>query len=978
MNDFIWELKQIITSINNGTVKYQVNLFLRPHETIWGDCLDDFTQLADEIMSSLPDEHTQRQFLSVCLGSYLLNPAKAPKAFPDWIQDKIEISDLVGVDVPLAELLLWRWDRAAFPVLDEYENGKHDTIYYALIAKNGLTTNPLCPTWVPDVMDADALDAVTIAAELAEKNHPGSRFFFWPFINPLKPTHDRSLGLPVYLSLLSLAKGNPVPPIIATGQIDCQGCLHMVHGVSHKWDKTFEKGYKYFIYPVDDMRLERRRECVPLGVETLEQAQKAWDNCKKPHYQLETNNDIEISPLQSTIVSIRQFIGSPDKILIVYGMTGTDIEAIYSTVVNESANEGHNCHILAPNRRKADRYDNKAESIYSHIYSSTAKVKKRKLIYDYKKNIDVPDQIYVIGDGHLVSDSPFDTNVIYGSGQLLSDFIKFAEIGSSQRQLIIIGDPYQMTRGKFEECALSPTRIQASSGINPLLIHIEQLPPEEINPFTSNCFTLANSLKSGLFNQLQLILDGSYCMPKPKNNSEWKTLVRNLFSESPKTTKILASEHKKVNAANTWIRENIFNRKSVEIAVGDIIHLHNSFYASSSSDFMESELLIPNDSFAEILFIDQTIAPIKQMLKGRDNFVEIRLIKIKARFNNGLESEFICLKDFIYSEKPEIETDIQVALYANALERFKQRSNKSKAPEENLSFEDEVADSEENISFATFLRKDLYYNAARIRFGYALTLNRAQGQHFDTVIADLNTGIGQHNDTYFRWLYTLFTVVSNRLIVSNVPHITPLSNIQELNDSEAQLVPSVKPRDLIAYEPEADEDTSILIPVKITQKPIRNLCRYIVNLLTEHGDQLSSYQEKSYHVMLGINGSSGEKCLLKLHHDKRFHVTKIETIISSTDEFADEIRKLLTSNLRFENELQRIFYNTLADKLMPHGIEITAIEHHDNQEIYFTQSNVGKTKIQVWYHNDGFISKLNLLQYTSNEAVSELKSIVLP
>lgn len=977
MIEFNWELRKIASGIRRGLADRQTAFFLRPHDAIWGENPEDFTQLADEIFSSLPDEQTQRQFLAVCLGSYLLNPAKAPKTVPDWVQGKIALSELVGIDVQLDELISWRWDRAAFPVLDEYEKGKNDTIYYALIAKTGGVRIPLYPSWAADVMNTDALDAIAIAAELAEKAHPGSCFFFWPFINPLKPTHDRSLGLPVYLSFLSLAVNKPVPPIIATGEVDRQGGLLPVRGVQHKWDKAFEKGYKYFIYPVDDMRLERRRECVPLGVEALEQAQKAWHGCKKPHYQLETKNNIEISPLQSTIVSIRQFIGSPDKILIVYGMTGTDIEAIYSAIVNESANEGRNCHILAPNRRKADRYDNKAESIYSHIYSSTAKVKKRKLIYDYKKNIDVPDQIYVIGDGHLVSDSPFDTNVIYGSGQLLSDFIKFAEIGTTKRQLIIIGDPYQMTRGKFEECALSPARIQANSGINPLLIHIEQPSPEEINPFTSNCFILANSLKSGLFNQLQLILDGSYCMTKPKDNSEWKTLVRNLFSESPKTIKILASEHKKVNAANTWIRENIFNRKSVEIAVGDIIHLHNSFYASSS-DFLESELLIPNDSFAEILSIDQTIAPIKQRLKGRENIVEIRLIKIKARFHNDLELEFICLKDFIYSEKPEIETDIQVALYVNALERFKQQSNKSKAPEENLSFEDEVADSEENISFATFLRKDLYYNAARIRFGYALTLNRAQGQHFDTVIADLNTGIGQHNDTYFRWLYTLLTVVSNRLIVSNVPHITPLSNIQELNDSEAQLVTLVKPRDLIAYEPEADEDASILIPVKITQKPLRNLCRYIINLLTEHGDQLSSYQEKSYHVMLGINGSSGEKCQLKLHHDKRFHVTKIETIISSTDEFSGEIRKLLTSNLRIENELQRIFYNTLADKLMPHGIEITAIEHHDNQEMYFTQSNVGNTKIQVWYHNDGFISKLNLLEYTSNEAVSELKSIVLP
>lgn len=261
------------------------------------------------------------------------------------------------------------------------------------------------------------------------------------------------------------------------------------------------------------------------------------------------------------------------------------------------------------------------------------------------------------------------------------------------------------------------------------------------------------------------------------------------FLEFPDTTKVLASEHKKVNAANSWIRKNIFGRKTDEIAVGDIVHLHNSFYVYSDV----TEQLIPNDSFAKILSIGQTIEPVKQELKGRKHAVEINFVKIKAQLYNGLEVEFSCLRDFIYSEKPELETDIQVALFVNALKRFKQLSNNSNVSEDRVIVEEEVTDSEDNASFATFLRKDPYYNAAKIRFGYALTLNRAQGQHFETVIADLNTGIGQHNDTYFRWLYTLFTVVSNHLIVSSVPHITPLSNIHGLDDSKALFVTSLTP-----------------------------------------------------------------------------------------------------------------------------------------------------------------------------------------
>lgn len=279
MIDFQWELKQVVSGIRKGLLEKQVTFFLRPHDAIWGPNSTDFTQLADEIMALLPDKQMQRQFLSVCLGSYLLNPSRAQKAVPAWIHGKIPVADLLGIDVTLDEVLSWRWDRVGFPVLDEYEHGKNDTIYYALLAKTTSEANPLHPTWASDVMNADALDAVTIAAELAEKAHPGRRFFFWPFINPRKPTHDRSLGLPVYLSFLSLVKSKRIPMFIATGEVDRQGRLHPVQGVQNKSDKAFEKKYKKFIYsafPEDIASLERRREQVPVGVTDLVEAEREW------------------------------------------------------------------------------------------------------------------------------------------------------------------------------------------------------------------------------------------------------------------------------------------------------------------------------------------------------------------------------------------------------------------------------------------------------------------------------------------------------------------------------------------------------------------------------------------------------------------------------------------------------------------------------------------------------------------------------
>lgn len=296
MIEFSWELQQVLSGIKKGLLEKQTTKFLRPHDAIWGDTPDGFIPLAESIYGLLPTLQVQRQFLSVCLGSYLLDPRKAPESALSWIHTKTSIADIIGIDVPIEELEQWRWDRAAFPVLDEYENGKNDTIYYALVACSKMVSPHHCPSWISDALNADALDAVKIAAELAIKPDSGNAFFFWPYINPQKPVHDRSLGLPIYLSFLSLAKERPIPPIIATGEINRLGELCPVQGVLNKFNKAFEKKYKRFIYPEDGSRLEKRREYVPVGVTTLAKAQQEWGVSKRIIITDQREQAIPVSP----------------------------------------------------------------------------------------------------------------------------------------------------------------------------------------------------------------------------------------------------------------------------------------------------------------------------------------------------------------------------------------------------------------------------------------------------------------------------------------------------------------------------------------------------------------------------------------------------------------------------------------------------------------------------------------------------------
>lgn len=278
MNDFEWKIQQIYEGIPRGVLdRRAAGAFLRPHDAIWPQAENQFTRFADSIYEELPSPLMQRQFLSVCLASYLLATEKAPEIVPSWVQNKCDISDLLGFDQSLETLVEWQWGRAAIPVVDDINNGLDDRIIYALVAFSQGESHPLYPKWIDKCLKPEAIESVKIAADLVANRHAASGFFFWPLINPDKHINGMSLGLPVYLSFLSIAKGVAIPALLATGALDRHGSLKEVKGLKEKLDLAFRKEFRGFIYPKDGfLPFEAMRQFEPQGVTTLEEAEKVW------------------------------------------------------------------------------------------------------------------------------------------------------------------------------------------------------------------------------------------------------------------------------------------------------------------------------------------------------------------------------------------------------------------------------------------------------------------------------------------------------------------------------------------------------------------------------------------------------------------------------------------------------------------------------------------------------------------------------
>lgn len=673
---------------------------------------------------------------------------------------------------------------------------------------------------------------------------------------------------------------------------------------------------------------------------------------------------------QTVISQIKNFLGSSERIMTVTGMVGTGLEQIMELIASKALDSNRTYDVLAPNRRLASHYSVEANSIYNHIYSRNPKLVEEKFIYPLWDNNNPKKHLYIIGDAHLISDLKFATDDSqYGSGQILTDLLDFIKLKDSERQIIFLGDPFQLTRGKADESALCNERLHSATGFQVNEVLLERIIPNKENDlFVDNCLKLAECIKLKIFNQMNITTDGLKLIESPLDPASKHELICSLFVEDSLSTKFIAFSNVEVNKLNNWVRRNIFKRGN-SIAVGDLVHIHNSC-SVKEKDNVDRSIYVSNGSFAEVLEVNEDVKPLTQSLKGREQPIIVNFLKIKARlFQDSAEIvEFICLKDYLYAENPKVDTDTLIALHIDAKKRFHQDRISKRYHEIEVTSSEE---SGEPISTAltNFLRNDPYLNAARLRFGYSLTLHRAQGQQFKTVLANINIELGKTSEPYFRWVYTLLSIVEDRIILSSIPKITPFYKAI-WNSTQSKLDSSIRPINLIAFNPDAEDGNSDISTCSIPDQPLRNLYCHIVNKIKAERIQVRSYKHHNYQEIYDFEASEDRAfCSLRLYYNGKYQITKIESIKSEPNEFAVTVQNLITSSILMETEIQKQLYTILEKKLASYTVLIQSIEHHNFQEVYYLKLELEHLKLSIYYDGDGFVSRVSPLGYTDSKII---------
>lgn len=239
---------------------------------------------------------------------------------------------------------------------------------------------------------------------------------------------------------------------------------------------------------------------------------------------------------------------------------------------------------------------------------------------------------------------------------------------------------------------------------------------------------------------------------------------------------VIAHSNSDVADYNRRIREHFFPGHSQLMAGDKVMSISNSDAYG---------LFISNGDFGLIRQVlgepQQRMVTLKRKAPETGRVEEIQLplvfrdVEIGFKDLDGLPHFFRVkvLEDLLYNKEVNLSSDQNKALYLDFCIRNPDLPRKS-------------------MEFKHALKSDPYFNALRLKFGYAITCHKAQGSEWNHVFVKCKSHMNQLTADYFRWFYTAITRTAEHLYLLDPPHHTPWSDAKLVSNPGASLTHGIR------------------------------------------------------------------------------------------------------------------------------------------------------------------------------------------
>ena len=545
---------------------------------------------------------------------------------------------------------------------------------------------------------------------------------------------------------------------------------------------------------------------------------------------------------QAALNEIESFIESTeseDKVFILSGYAGTGKTTIIKEILKFCADkELSNILLMAPTGKAAKVLRertcfNGACTIHSGIFShdpiivnqedNDVTTSEVKVVFPLNTAIARScGWLCIIDEASMVSSREIkNEDLIFGSGNMLNDILSYINLNNASK-VIFIGDPAQ----------LPPVGDNASNALNPEWFVKKGYSPRravltDVVRQVKDSAILNNSLK------IRTLLES-----ETRNNLQFETkqgeveemgvesLINTFYDNWINGDKgvIITYSNAVAYSYNLRIREKL-GRKYELLCQGDhLMVVHNNYFEGGvfyNGDNIDIFHVYPSTETFNI--------KLKKKIHDRVTEVSIALEFIDAIIINerGEKMHRRLLANLLNSNKANLTPDEHRALYVHVCMRYPGIHNESE--------------------ITNILKTDPYFNALRVKYGYAITCHKAQGSEWRVAYIDYMSRKGFSDDA-LRWTYTATTRAKEKIYGVGIPNVTPISKLSvDAKISKLTKTPvGFYPKDTIVPETPY-HNSSTLSPVKM---------KYwlVSEALSEKGYHLSDVQSSAWRESYFIDG----------------------------------------------------------------------------------------------------------------------------
>ena len=647
-----------------------------------------------------------------------------------------------------------------------------------------------------------------------------------------------------------------------------------------------------------------------------------------------------------------QFVSGPMRCMILKGYAGTGKTFLIGHMARFLTDRKLGVALLAPTGRAARVMTEKtgipAHTIHRYIYNLDElkehddEHSRFKFFFQLKTSAqDETRTVIIVDESSMVSDNESEGEFIrFGSGKLLTDLFEYARMQdpTQHTKILFIGDDAQLPPvGMNCSPALDTEYLKASFNVKPTTCELTQVVRQRANSkILEAATTIRENIRTNRFNQLIISESKPEIIATEQGDiaKRWKEAYKHQLP--PPFVCITYSN-------DAALRYNLLTRAALWGGTGDESVRPGDFLIIIANNRLTGLL---NGDIAIVLAVEAEPVTKKPRIfvDGVETHIELKFRSIEIGYEvpeRGKTRQRICiLENVLYSDRRDISPEEQKALYVD----FKMRHSHLKP---------------NTKAFTEAIVEDEYFNALRVKFGYAGTCHKAQGGEWPAAVVVFE--FQRTDKDAQRWAYTAITRAKNQLFGVNLPSKSPWDGIFN-NPTPAPFEVEILNNNAIASP---DTASSTISPV---EHPLPATAPDF--LKKRHANAIAAWSSNgivikesnpriaNHHIKYRLSKDTREVQLTLYFNNREQFNLQVQPVNDPDEVLTLLARQLfdgIQSDIEFPSDkpvLKEFYENQVLPRIASTGFKVVSVRHNPYVERYTFFNELKGTAI-VDFHFDG-------------------------